>query len=58
MIQDRIIDCCGMEIVKKILKRVHQSGFYAVIFYETPDAARKAQVNTIIVIIPCSGIDR
>lgn len=58
-IQDKIIDCYGMEIVNKILKRVHESGFYAVIFDETPDTAGKAPgINEIIVTISFHGIDR
>ena len=47
-VQDQLIECCRKEILDKILNRVDVSGYYSVIFYETPDLSGKAQVSVIL----------
>lgn len=47
-LQDQLIECCRVEILSKILKRVSESRYYSIIFDETPDLSGKAQVSVVI----------
>ena len=46
--QNALIECCGEEICEKILSRVRESKYYAVMFDETTDASHKSQMTIIL----------
>ena len=46
--QNYLIECCRLEILDIILKKVERAGFYSVIFDETGDLSGKSQVTLVL----------
>lgn len=44
-VQNELIDCCGQEIVLGVLRRVHDSRFYSIMFDETTDVSHTSQMS-------------
>ena len=44
-VQNELIDCCGQEIVLDVLRRVHDSRFYSIMFDETTDVSHTSQMS-------------
>lgn len=44
-IQNESIECCRLEILDIILKRISKAKYYSIAFDETPDLAGRAQVS-------------
>jgi len=43
--QNDLIQCCGEEILSKIVARVQEAGFFSVLFDETTDIAHESQLT-------------
>lgn len=44
-IANELIECCGQEILFKIVSKIHEAEFYSIIFDETTDISRNSQLS-------------